>query len=187
MRKKLKMPVLVIIGLMISLFIVLPMLVHSQGRDRNTKIVTHHSEETYFERISPRVKDLSKAYGVQPSIVMGQMAISSDFNQTLLSQDYHNVLALDAKTGQDFVDLQTDGGKVRYAVYPKWDDSVLDYLERLRIGETWGKDLYEMMATTKDYKKVAKAIQQHQFPKQSDYADKLIKLIEKYDLTRYDK
>lgn len=187
MRKKLKTPALAIIGLMIGLFIVLPMLVHSQGRDKNTTIETHQKESTYFDSVRSRVVELSKAYGVQPSMLMGQMALSSDFNKAVLSQDYHNVFALEAKMGQDFIDLQTGQGKVRYAVYPKWDDSVMDYLERLRTGDSWGKELYETMATTKDYKKVAKVIQKHQFPQESDYADKLVKVIERYDLTRYDK
>lgn len=195
MKKKLKKSWLLVLAGLIVFTVLLPLMVHSDGKPINTSVSSRQNHKQYFAMLAPRVKEVSAFYGVKPSIILGQMALASDYGDTLAAHRYHNFLGLEAVSGQNFVDMTQpvySNGVVtslvakRMAVYPDWETGLVDYLERLRRGD-YGKDVYETMATSKSFKEIAESIQKSSFTEETDYSQKLFKVIEDNQLTDYDK
>ena len=190
MRKPLSMAKLGLLLGLVAVCLLFPILWRSASKLQNISVTTHQTEKEYVAELAPRVKEIAAFYGVKPSVVLGQILLSSDYGQSLLAKRYHNLLNLEAKSGQDFVDMTVTLGdgttaNKRLAVFSDWDEGLIAYMEGLRQGD-YGKDVYEAMATSKDYKALAKLLQASDVTSGSDYAKKLVEVIETYHLTKYD-
>lgn len=72
-------------------------------------------------------------------------------------------------------------------VYKSWTDAIYDYCDLLQSGKLHdSQSAYDILVSNKGYKKPAQALQDIGFSSDPDYATKLIKIIETYDLTKYD-
>lgn len=151
--------------------------------------------KSFFEEIAPTVQKVAKSYGVSPSIILAQAALESDYGSNLLAVKYHNLFAIKAQSGQKSVKLtyqtyflnkwQTKEG--RFVVYKSWTDAIYDYCDLLQSGKLHdSQSAYDILVSNKGYKKPAQALQDIGFSSDPDYATKLIKIIETYDLTKYD-
>ncbi|TWS94092.1 glycoside hydrolase family 73 protein [Streptococcus sp. sy018] len=160
-----------------------------------TVVRTSYTQEQFIEKIAPIAQELSDAYGVPASLIIGQAALSSNYGTYVVAVNYHNLMALPAYEGRDSISLSTTrylSNKLttvtdRFAIYDSWKASLYDYLAILKSGKVWGKELYETLVTSTDYKISVKALNKAGFSPIADYEAKLIKLIEEKNLTRYDK
>ncbi|MGT2926975.1 glycoside hydrolase family 73 protein [Streptococcus cuniculipharyngis] len=192
MRRKLSAKGLVIIGLLLlgGLF---PILGRSQLMKAETVVNQTYSQNQFLQDIAPHAQRLSQVYGVPASLIMAQAALSSNYGSYVLAVTYHNLFGLVAQPGQTSVELRTDrylAGKLttisqRFVVYRSWKESLYDYMAKLKSG-AWGKDLYQTLATSSDYKISAKALEAAGFSTAPDYAEELINIIEAKNLTQYD-
>lgn len=194
MRQRLSISYLAVILAVLTLFLLMPLVVNSKGISAMTTALPKQTEEAYLDSIASDAKVLVTSYGLKPSLVIGQLALASDFGRNVLATRYQNPLALTAEDGQDSVTLRSpiyqDGKWLEttqtFAVYPTWQDNVSDYLARLKGGQAWDKELYKTILASKDEKAAAKALQKANFSSDPDYAKKLAELIETYKLTKYD-
>lgn len=194
MRKKLSLQGLLVVGLLLAVGL-FPILSRSPIRKAETVVKPSYQKERFFQDIAPYAKEMSQAYGVPASLLMAQAALASNYGTSLLTNNYDNLYALPAQLGQESVELRTTtyvSGKLttlnqRFAVYPSWRKAMYDYLTRLKAGEEWGKELYQILATSASYKVCAKALSKAKFSTDPDYAQQLISLIEERNLTQYDK
>ncbi len=132
---------------------------------------------------------------MRPSIIIGQILLETKNGKTLLSAKYHNLFSLPAQSGTNDVLLKTNkpigsypaNSSVNFAQYKEWEGSIVDYFQVMSKGTLWDKQLYRSLSTEEGYKAPAQAIQEYQYPYDKTYASRLIKTIEKYDLTHYDK
>ena len=195
MRKHLKKPWLIFFVLIFLFLGIGSLWLNRSPIQSKQAIETHQTKKQFIASLAPEVQPLAKAYGVQPSVLLAQIALETDFGKSLLMQRYQNALGLLARAGDKKVKLQEKryvSGQWRekqlsFSVYNTWSESVYDYLSRLKKGDEWGVPLYHVLATTKSYKEAAKSLQSADFSSDPEYADKLVEIITTYKLTTYDK
>lgn len=160
-----------------------------------TVVQTSYNQEQFISKIAPIAQELSAAYGVPASLIIGQATLASNYGTYVVAVNYHNLLGLPAYNGGDSVTLSTTrylSNRLttvtdRFAIYGSWKEALYDYMALLQSGQVWGKDLYETLATSTDYKISVRALSKAGFNTIADYENKLIKLIEERQLTKYDK
>lgn len=175
--------------------VVTPLYLNRSVPSSSEKMAVSYNQKAFFEEIAPTVQKVAKSYGVSPSIILAQAALESDYGSNLLAVKYHNLFAIKAQSGQKSVKLtyqtyflnkwQTKEG--RFVVYKSWTDAIYDYCDLLQSGKLHdSQSAYDILVSNKGYKKPAQALQDIGFSSDPDYATKLIKIIETYDLTKYD-
>lgn len=153
---------------------------------------TGYSEAQFFKQVVADVKPLAKSYGIKPSVLLAHLAIETDYGQTLLFQNYQNAYGLKPKAGQEQVQLLTatyrsgsgQAKKMSFAVYGRWQDSVRDYLARLKAED---KNQYRLLATTDKPKEAATVLAKLSRRQTADYAKRLTDIISEHELSKYDK
>lgn len=195
MRRHLSIGGRVLLGLVFLLGFLLPMFWHREA-EKVTKVLPHGPSKTAFvKEVAPLAQELGQAYGIKPSVLIGQAALETNYGNHLLGGRYRNLYSLKANAHQDKVVLQTQElaknkwvwVKVPYRVYPTYRASMLDYLERLKNKELGKEKLYQNLLAAKTYKEASTALVLGGYTTDEDYADKLVQLIEEQDLTQYDK
>lgn len=73
-----------------------------------------------------------------------------------------------------------------FRVYDTWEESMDDHTKLFVNGVDWNPRLYENVLLANDYKVAAEALQTAGYATDPDYADKVIHVIETYELYKYD-
>jgi flagellum-specific peptidoglycan hydrolase FlgJ len=73
-----------------------------------------------------------------------------------------------------------------FKVYSTWEESLDDHTMLFVNGTNWNPQLYAGVLTATDYKQAAQALQTAGYATDPDYANKIISVIETYNLDRYD-
>ena len=161
------------------------------------------SEETIVVRTDQEFVDLIGQYAVDaypqsqvlPSIVTAQAVLESNFGKSQLSSHYFNLFGRKSYSpGEPSVDLHTQefvSGKYitvdePFRVYQSWEESVADHGRLLANGTSWNASHYDRVIDAKTYQEAAYALQEAGYATDPNYAESLIYVIERYELTRFD-
>ncbi|MGT2907798.1 glycoside hydrolase family 73 protein [Streptococcus dentiloxodontae] len=194
MRRRFKFRVFVVILGVFVFGVLLPLMINVRTKDNAQVVQVAYDKETFIKEIAPTAQELSQAYGVRASVIIAQAIFETDYGKSLLAAKYHNLYSLKAKAGQGHIRLidkiyrnnKWETVKEKFAVYDSWEDSMYSYLEALAAGE-WGQDTYTVLATTSGYKIAAEKLQEAGFNSAPNYGQKLIDIIENYNLVDYDR
>lgn len=74
-----------------------------------------------------------------------------------------------------------------FRVYDNWEESMRDHTKLFVDGVDWDPNLYEKVLLAKNYKEAAQALQDAGYATDPTYADKIIHVIEEYNLNKYDR
>lgn len=195
MRNRLTFSYFIGIFLTFLFLLITPLIVNSQASQAGKLVTVPYSKKEFITTIANEIKPYAKAYGIRPSIIIGQAVLESQSGQTLLASRYHNLFAIESRPGKDGVTLVTNrplgnhpvSSKVRFIRYKDWEAAIRDYFLTLRSGDIWDKHFYRTLATSEGYKGPAQAIEDYLYSYDKNYSDKLIKTIEENDLTQYDR
>jgi len=157
-----------------------------------TAPVTSHT--VFIKRLAPEAQRLNKKYHVMTSITLSQAILESDWGQSTNATENNNLFGVKAygtqsgklMTTQEYYDGAYHTVKRRFRVYTSWHDSLVDHAEKLAYGTTWDSQHYAAVIQAKDYQTAAKALQTAGYATDPSYAQKLINIIQKYHLQRYD-
>ncbi|MBO0449612.1 glycoside hydrolase family 73 protein [Enterococcus sp. MJM12] len=152
------------------------------------------SRKEFIKKLVPHAQELQKGYGVLPSIILGQAALESNFGQSQLASEYKNLFGIKAYGDvpkvkldtQEFVNEQYITIKGEFKVYNSWEASMDDHTMLFVNGVNWDRQKYESVLLAQDYKQAAKALQEAGYATDPQYADKIISMIEEYNLMQYD-
>ncbi|MGX7148533.1 glycoside hydrolase family 73 protein [Enterococcus ureasiticus] len=166
----------------------------SKTEEASTQQKEQVSKEQFIDRISPHAKELQASYGVLPSIIIGQAILESNWGQSTLASKYNNLFGIKAYGDQKKVNLETREYineewiviQGDFRVYNTWEESMDDHTRLFVNGVTWNPRLYEHVLLAKNYKQAARALQDAGYATDPTYADKVIHVIESYDLNKYD-
>lgn len=132
---------------------------------------------------------------VLPSIVTAQAVLESNFGKSQLSSEYFNLFgrksyspndpSVDLPT-QEFVNGQYITVDEPFRVYTSWEESVADHGRLLANGTSWNETHYNGVLNASSYKEAAYALQEAGYATDPNYAESLIDVIERYELTRFD-
>ncbi|MFD1899869.1 glycoside hydrolase family 73 protein [Enterococcus termitis] len=152
------------------------------------------SKEQFIDRISPHAQELQASYGVLPSIIIGQGILESNWGQSTLASKYNNLFGIKAYGDQKKINLETREYineewiviQGDFRVYDTWEESMDDHTRLFVNGVTWNPRLYENVLLATNYKEAAQALQDAGYATDPTYAEKVIHVIESYDLNKYD-
>lgn len=151
-------------------------------------------KKAFIKRLMPTAQTMQKQYGVLTSITLAQAILESDWGTSTLAKDYHNLFGIkgtDPATTKvlrtkEYVNdkwITVDG---RFRVYSDDAASIRDHALLFVNGTDWNPQQYATVRAAKDYKTAASALQTDGYATDPDYPQKLIHLIEAWNLTQYD-
>lgn len=154
----------------------------------------HSKEQNFLNKLSPRAQEIQAEHGILTSITLAQAILESDWGQSGLAQEGNNLFGVKGKAPQPMVTMTTkefvDGKfieiKANFRKYKDWNESLDAHAELFLKGTSWNKDKYNGVIAADDYKKAAQELQSAGYATDPDYAEKLISIIERYDLDLYD-
>ncbi|AUI71737.1 glycoside hydrolase family 73 protein [Companilactobacillus alimentarius] len=160
-----------------------------------TKVEMVQQKHTAFiKKISPYAVELGQDYGVLPSITIAQAILESDWGTSTLASQYNNYFGIKGDDPANTKVLQTkeytDGQWVtingRFRVYSDFRESMKDHTKLLVNGTSWNSQQYKQVLQSKDYIDAAVALQADGYATDPGYTSKIIRVIQKYNLKKYD-
>ncbi|MDQ8275664.1 glycoside hydrolase family 73 protein [Enterococcus faecium] len=153
------------------------------------------SHQQFIERLVPHVQELQDGYGVLPSIILGQAILESNWGKSTLASKYNNLFGIKAYGDQKKVSLETKEFvneewitiQGDFKVYDSWEQSMDDHTQLFVQGVDWNPALYEKVITATNYQEAAQALQDAGYATDPGYAQKIIQVIETYQLNQYDR
>ena len=157
------------------------------------KIIKQH--KAFIREIGPIAKEVDKSFDLLPSITIAQACLESDYGKSDLSQKYNNLFGVKGNNPNTSAVLKTkefEKGKwivvkARFQIYDSYEASIRAHARLFQKGTTWDAKQYRHVLAAKNYQTQARALVKDGYATDPNYADKLIKLIEEYDLARFDK
>ena len=161
------------------LLLVLMTVLLSIGAAKNPKL-------DYIDKYSDIAIKEMKRTGVPASITLAQGILESNAGQSVLATKGNNHVGIKCHNGWKGKTMKMDDNapKECFRVYPNAEASFRDHSDFLRSRDRY-KSLFELKQT--DYKGWARGLKKAGYATDPGYADKLITLIEDYELYRFDK
>ena len=153
------------------------------------------SHQQFIERLVPHAQELQDGYGVLPSIILGQAILESNWGKSTLASKYNNLFGIKAYGDQKKVSLETKEFvneewitiQGDFKVYDSWEQSMDDHTQLFVQGVDWNPALYEKVITATNYQEATQALQDAGYATDPGYAQKIIQVIETYQLNQYDR
>lgn len=153
------------------------------------------NQTEFIERLVPYSQQLQQEYGILPSIIIGQAILESDWGRSELSATYNNLFGMKSfHPDNNSVNLVTkehvDGEwieiKADFKVYDSWEASMKDHTLLFVNGVDWDPYLYRGVLLADNYRSAAKSLEAAGYATDPGYAQKIISVIETYELYQYD-
>lgn len=147
------------------------------------------SHEAYFEQMAPLAQKYGRKQGIYPSLILAQSALESGFGQSDLARVHHNFFGIKRTAQESSAAYQTEevlGGEsvtvtANFRAYDSVEDSVKDYA--VLVGTL---PRYRGVVEANSPEEAARALVQGGYATDPAYAEKLIHMIQTYDLKQYD-
>ncbi|ASZ07841.1 MULTISPECIES: glycoside hydrolase family 73 protein [Enterococcus] len=153
------------------------------------------SHQEFIQQLVPHAQELQNAYGILPSIILGQAILESNWGKSTLASEYKNLFGIKAYGDQEKVSLETKEYvneawitiQGEFRVYHSWEESMDDHTQLFIQGVDWNPALYERVITASNYQEASQALQDAGYATDPTYAQKIIQVIETYHLDQYDR
>ncbi|WP_195229231.1 amidase domain-containing protein [Lactococcus lactis] len=153
------------------------------------------STEAFIKSIADRVRILAGKNNLYASIILAQAILESGSGQSNMSQQYFNIFNITGAYLGKSISFKTEefsGNNPYYIeqsfrVYSNYDQALDDYINLMIKGTTWNSEIYAgaWKSHAKTYQEAAQALQGI-FATDPSYAQKLIEIIQEYNLNFYD-
>ncbi len=153
------------------------------------------STEAFIKSIADRVRILAGKNNLYASIILAQAILESGSGQSNMTQQYFNIFNITGAYLGKSISFKTEefsGNNPYYIeqsfrVYSNYDQALDDYINLMIKGTTWNSEIYAgaWKSHAKTYQEAAQALQGI-FATDPEYAQKLIEIIEEYNLNFYD-
>lgn len=158
-------------------------------------MVSQKQKRAFIEQLAPTAQELEHTYGILPSVILAQAALESNYGHSELARQYYNLFGVKTEAsdpnGVNFVtDEYVDGEWIeitdRFKVYSSWEESLRKHSELLYYGTSWDEHFYSDVLEGRNYKAQAKGLQSAGYATDPVYANKIIEVIEYWQLDQYD-
>lgn len=147
-----------------------------------------------ISEIAPHAQLIQQKYNILASLIIAQAILESNWGQSGLATKGKNLFGVKGAYQGASVTMNTREeikGKSVYVKggfrkYPSWYESMEDLAKLYLNGVSWDKNKYRKVVGEFDYKKACQAVQAAGYATDSQYANKLIHVIQAYNLTAYD-
>lgn len=134
--------------------------------------------DNFINKIAPLAVEDMKKTGVLASLTIAQAILESGWGESTLAKQHNNLFGIKANSTWNGESVSLRGSNWR--AYGSWDESILDHSKLLQGTR------YTKVLKAKDYKEACEEVRLAGYCTEEDYSQKLIKLIEQYDLAKYD-
>jgi flagellum-specific peptidoglycan hydrolase FlgJ len=149
----------------------------------------------FIKTIAPYAQRIQEKYNILASLVIAQACLESNFGRSGLAQKGKNLFGIKGSYKGQSVTMRTHeyqrGKKVwidaAFCKYPSWYESMEDLARLYHNGVSWDRNKYKPIIGETNYVMACKKVQECGYCTDPNYAAKLINIIKKYDLTKYDK
>lgn len=136
--------------------------------------------QEFIKQWSNVAREHQSKYGVPSSITLAQGGLESGWGKSGLATKYNNYFGITGKYNGNSVNLKDSGGSMlNFRVYPTPEESFEDHAQLL-------KRKYTPKTPSATYVEWANTLQQNGYATDPNYAESLIKTIEKFGLNDYD-
>ncbi|MHA8262622.1 glycoside hydrolase family 73 protein [Lactobacillaceae bacterium Melli_B3] len=160
------------------------------------KKVKADASSDFITQLSPVVKTVAKQYNLYPSLMLAQAALESSYGQSYLTTQGNNYFGIKGSYNGQSISLKTaeydSNGNIYYTYanfkkYPDAQSSLNDYAQLIRNGLVGASNFYS--GTWKENSKTvndAAVSLVGKYATDPNYANKLISIINQYNLTSLD-
>lgn len=145
--------------------------------------INNATDEEFIKSVAPRTSQLATQNNLYASLIIAQAILESDYCQSNIVLNSHNLFNIvGAFNGQS---ITVSSGT--YRAYETYDQSLIDYINLMKNGTTWDNELYisSWKTNSKSVEEAAYALQGI-FSTDLFYAEKIIRIINEYNLKQYD-
>ena len=167
------------------LLLLVAILMFTGGNSLNAQSRTHNDSERYIQKYSDIAVEQMKKYGIPASITLAQGLLESGAGKSKLATKANNHFGIKADSrwkGKTFTSFD-NGNWHKFRAYKNAEKSYDDHSLFL-VGNSRYASLFKL--SRKDYKGWAKGLKRAYYAEDREYDKKLIGLIEKYELHKYD-
>lgn len=154
-----------------------------------------YAEATFINRIAKDSIEIARDAGIFPSVLIAQAGLESDWGRSSLSTTYNNLFGIKGSFNGQTANLETweDVNQEHITIvagfrsYPSEKVSILDYAQLLKNGLTFNPNFYKgaWRSEVNSYKD-ATSFLQGRYATDTQYANKLNRIIADYGLARFD-
>ncbi|MDR3241353.1 MAG: glycoside hydrolase family 73 protein [Lactobacillaceae bacterium] len=152
------------------------------------------TRDQFIRRLAPEAQMLQVKYGVRASISLSQAALESNWGDSRLAYEYNNFFGVKATAGAQSVTLPTSEYidkkwikvDAQFRVYDSWQESMEAHAQLLVNGTSDNPRRYQAVITANDAQASARALVTGGYATDPQYAEKIIRIIDVYNLTQYD-
>jgi len=153
--------------------------------------ITASHKDRFISKMSVPAMELHNEYGVLPSITIAQGILESDWGKSDLAKEQNNYYGIKGdKNSAHYVTREYNGEWIEtsapFESYDSLKGSMEAHATLLANGPEWDSNHYQEVIQAPNYKKAAKELQNAGYATDPNYADKLISIVERHDLNRFD-
>lgn len=152
-----------------------------------------NSKQAFVQKIALfAIADMKNTF-IPASLIIAQAALESAWGTSGLTKKGNNLFGIKGKGPAGSCTMPTteyvNGKPIKvnaaFRAYNNWGQSIADHTKLILGGVSWNKNLYKK-AIGVDGKTAAREIQKAGYATDPKYADKLIAIMEEYNLYQYD-
>lgn len=166
-------------------------LTSTRSLEEETEEVEEHT--SFIELVVPVAQKMQEIYGVRASISIAQAILESNWGMSELALNYNNLYGVKGDPEesvlmetQEFVDNEWITIQDYFKVYENFAASIEDHAQLMVEGTSWNPTLYHPVLNAPTYQEAAKALQQAGYATDPTYPQKVIDIVEQYELYKYD-
>lgn len=164
----------------------------SQSVENELVIQKSRTREEFINDVASHAVPLKESHGIKPSVAIAQAILESNWGESSLSRQEHNYYGIKGQSdNKKYATLEYDEEWIEthasFRSYPSLEASVKDYAELIANGVAWDPALYKGVQEAATYKEAAYALYSAGYATDPTYPEKLIEIIELYELDQYDK
>ncbi|WP_155591138.1 glycoside hydrolase family 73 protein [Lysinibacillus cavernae] len=155
-----------------------------------------NDEMQFIDDIAPIAVAISQQNGeILPSVTIAQAILESNFGKSELAINGNNLFGIKGRYQGDSIKMPTLEYKnnksytieAEFRAYPDWKSALMDHHQLLLEGTSWNAQQYKEVLTATNYQEAAYALKKNNYSTDPLYPEKLIAIIEQYNLGKYDK
>ena len=149
----------------------------------------------FIDEIAPLAVELNKQTGgVLPSITIAQAILESNYGKSELAIKANNLFGIKGSYKGKSVKMQTMEYKnnksytieTEFRAYPDLKSAFIDHTKLILEGTSWNENQYYDVLAATNYQEAAHALKKNHYSTDPMYPEKLIAIIEQYNLGKYD-
>lgn len=149
----------------------------------------------FIDEIAPLAVELNQQTGgVLPSITIAQAILESNYGKSELAIKANNLFGIKGSYKGKSIKMQTMEYKnnksytieTEFRAYPDLKSAFIDHTKLILEGTSWNKHQYYDVLAAANYQEAAHALKKNHYSTDPMYPEKLIAIIEQFNLGKYD-